>query len=387
MGQENFKMVAKTLFGLEEVLEKELMLLGARNVKTFNRGVSFEGDKGFMYKANLWLRTALRILKPIKSFTVKNDEQLYKAIFGMRWEEIIDVDGSFAIDATVNSDFFTHSQYAALRVKDAIVDRFRKEQGRRPNVDVKHPDVKINIHISNATCTVSLDSSGDSLHRRGYKTEINAAPISEVLAAGMILLSDWTGNTNFVDPMCGSGTILIEAAMIAHNIPANIHRKEFGFEGWKDYDADLFELITEKALDKEKNFYHKIIGYDIHYPTVVKARENTKNALFDDVIDIKKADFFDTERPEGPTLVMFNPPYGERMEVDIPVLYKNIGDTLKQYYQDTTAWLITSDMQGLKHVGLKTSRKIKLFNGKLETRFVKYELYGGTRKEKKQYKD
>ena len=387
MEQENFKMVAKTLFGLEEVLEKELMLLGARNVKTFNRGVSFEGDKGFMYKANLWLRTALRILKPIKSFTVKNDEQLYKAIFGIRWEEIIDVDGSFAIDATVNSDFFTHSQYAALRVKDAIVDRFRKEQGRRPNVDVKHPDVKINIHISNAICTVSLDSSGDSLHRRGYKTEVNAAPISEVLAAGMIMLSDWSGNSNFVDPMCGSGTILVEAAMIAHNIPANIHRKEFGFEGWKDYDSELFELITEKALDKEKNFYHKIIGYDIHYPTVSIARQNTKNALFDDVIDIKKANFFDTERPEGPTLIMFNPPYGERMEVDIPVLYKNIGDTLKQHYQDTEAWLITSDMQGLKHVGLKTSKKIKLFNGKLETRFVKYELYGGTKKEKKQYRD
>lgn len=387
MGQENFKMVAKTLFGLEEVLEKELMLLGARNVKPFNRGVAFEGDKGFMYKANLWLRTALRILKPIKTLTVKNDEQLYKAIFGIRWEEHIDVDGSFAIDSTVNSDFFTHSQYVALRVKDAIVDRFRKEEGRRPNVDVNHPDVKINIHISDATCTVSLDSSGESLHKRGYKTEVNAAPISEVLAAGMIYLSEWTGNTNFIDPMCGSGTILIEAAMIAHNIPPNIHRKEFGFEGWKDYDSDLFELITEKALDKEKNFYHKIIGYDMHYPTVTKARQNTTNALFDDVIDIKKANFFDTERPEGPTMIMFNPPYGERMEVNIPELYKNIGDTLKQHYTDTEAWLITSDMQGLKHVGLKTSKKIKLFNGKLETRFVKYELYGGTRKEKKQYRD
>ena len=384
MEKENFKMVAKTLFGLEEILEKELMLLGARNVEVFNRGVSFEGDKGFMYKSNLWLRTALRILKPIKTFTVKNEDQLYKAIFGKKWEEIIDVDGTFAIDSTVNSDFFNHSQYVALKSKDAIVDRFRKYEGKRPNVDVEHPNVRINIHISNEKCTVSLDSSGDSLHKRGYKTEINAAPINEVLAAGMILLSGWTGNTNFIDPMCGSGTILIEAAMIAQNIPANIHRKEFGFEGWKDYDSDLFELITEKALDKEKNFYHKILGYDIHYPTVTKARMNAKNALFDDLIDIKKSDFFDTEKPEGPTVIMFNPPYGERMEVNIPVLYKGIGDTLKQAYSGAEAWLITSDLQGLKHVGLKTSRKIKLYNGKLETRFVKYELYKGSKKEKKQ---
>ncbi|MEN8139117.1 MAG: THUMP domain-containing protein [Bacteroidota bacterium] len=383
MKQENYKMVAKTLFGLEEVLEKELMLLGARNVKAFNRGVSFEGDKGFMYKANLWLRTALRILKPIRTFKVNNEERLYKAIFGIAWEEIFDADSTFAIDSTVNSDYFTHSQYVALKSKDAIVDRFRKYAGKRPNVDVMHPNVRINIHISNDSCTVSLDSSGESLHKRGYKTEVNIAPINEVLAAGMILLSGWNGTSNFVDPMCGSGTILVEAAMIAQNIPANIHRKEFGFEGWKDFDQELLELITEKALDKEKGFYHKIIGYDIHYPTVSKARINIKNALFDDIIDIKKADFFETEKPDGPTLVMFNPPYGERIEAEIPELYGNIGDTLKKNYSGTEAWLITSDMQALKYVGLRTSRKIKLFNGKLETRFVKYELYQGSKKAKK----
>lgn len=381
--KENFKMLAKTLFGLEEVLEKELMLLGARNVKILNRGVSFEGDKGFMYKSNLWLRTALRILKPIKTFKVKNERQLYDHIFEMAWGEIFDSESTFAIDATINSDYFTHSQYVALKTKDAIVDNFRKHEDKRPNVDTKHPNVKINIHISNDLCTVSLDSSGESLHKRGYKTEINAAPISEVLAAGMILLSGWGGNSNFIDPMCGSGTILIEAAMIALNIPPNIHRKEFGFERWKDFDAELLELITEKALDKEKNFYHKIIGYDIHYPTVSKARLNVKNALFDDLIEVEKADFFDTERPEGPTLIMFNPPYGERMEVEIPKLYSSIGDTLKQGYSDTDAWIITSDMHGLKHVGLRTSKKIKLYNGKLETRFVKYEMYKGSKKQRK----
>ena len=382
MKDENFKMFAKTQFGLEEILEKELMLLGARNVKVINRGVSFEGDKGFMYKANLWLRTAIRILKPINTFKLNNEDQLYKGIFKIKWEEIFDSNGTFAVDATVNSENFNHSQYVALKTKDAIVDRFRKIADKRPNVDVKHPDVQINIHIDKNNCTVSLDSSGDSLHKRGYKTDINLAPINEVLAAGMILLSGWEGTTNFVDPMCGSGTILIEAAMIAHNIPASIHRKEFGFEGWKDYDKDLFELIVEKSLDKEKNFYHKIIGYDIHYPTVKKARINTQNALFDDVIDIQTADFFETEKPDGPTLVMFNPPYGERIEANIPELYGKIGDTLKQSYSGADAWLITSDIQGLKHVGLRTSRKIKLYNGKLETRFVKYQMYMGTKKVK-----
>lgn len=377
-------MIAKTLYGLEEVLEKELMVLGARNVKTIIRGVEFEGDKGFMYKANLWLRTALRILKPIKSFKVKNEEQLYKAVFAIEWEKILNSDSTFAIDATVNSDNFNHSQYVALKSKDAIVDRFRKIGENRPNVDTLHPNVRINIHISNDDCSVSLDSSGESLHKRSYKTEINAAPINEVLAAGMILLSGWNGNSNFVDPMCGSGTILVEAAMIAQNIPANIHRKEFGFEGWKDYDEELFDLIRDKSLDKEKNFYHKIIGYDIHYPTVEKARRNIKNALFDDLIDIRKADFFETEKPDGPTILIFNPPYGERIEAKIPELYGSIGDTLKKYYSGSEAWLITSDLQGLKHVGLRTSKKIKLFNGKLETRFVKYELYSGTKKVKKE---
>ncbi|MCK5824640.1 MAG: class I SAM-dependent RNA methyltransferase [Ichthyobacteriaceae bacterium] len=384
MGQQDYKMIAKTLFGLEEVLEKELMILGAKNVKTFNRGVEFEGDKGFMYKANLWLRTALRILKPINHFKVKNEDQLYRNISSIAWEDIFDVDSTFAIDATVMSDHFRHSQYAALRVKDAIVDRFKSIKDERPNVDTKHPNIRINIHISHDECTVSLDSSGDSLHKRGYKTEINIAPINEVLAAGMIKLSGWEGNTNFVDPMCGSGTILVEAAMIALNIPAGIHRKEFGFERWKDFDEDLFELIREKALDKEKTFHHKIIGYDIHYPTVTKAHINIENALFDDLIEVEKADFFDTEKPEGPTLVMFNPPYGERLEAETPVMYKSIGDTLKQGYQGADAWIISSDLQALKNVGLKTSRKVKLFNGKLETRFVKYEMYAGTKRTRRE---
>jgi putative N6-adenine-specific DNA methylase len=386
LDKKNFKMLAKTLFGLEEVLEKELMLLGAKNVKKLNRGVQFEGDNGFLYKANLWLRTALRILIPIKNFKIRNEDDLYKHVFNIEWEEIFDSNTTFAIDSTVNSENIRHSQFAALRVKDAIVDRFRKFSDKRPDVDVDRPNIRINLHISREDCTISLDSSGESLHKRGYKTEINAAPINEVLAAGMIMLTGWNGNSNFIDPMCGSGTILVEAAMIAMNIPANIHRKEFGFENWKNFDSDLFDLIRDKSLDKERNFYHQIIGYDIHFPTVSKARNNIANALLDDVIDVKKADFFETEKPDGPTLMVFNPPYGERIEAIIPKMYSNIGDTLKNNYQGAEAWLITSDLQGLKHVGLRPSRKIKLFNGKLETRFVKYEMYKGSKKAKYQNK-
>jgi putative N6-adenine-specific DNA methylase len=384
LNKKNFKMLAKTLFGLEEVLEKELMLLGGKNVKKINRGVEFEGDLGFLYKSNLWLRTALRILIPIKNFKIRNEDELYKQAFNIEWEEIFDSNTTFAIDSTVNSDNIRHSQYAALRVKDAIVDRFRKFSDKRPDVDVDRPNIRINLHISREDCTISLDSSGDSLHKRGYKTEINAAPINEVLAAGMIMLTGWNGNSNFIDPMCGSGTILVEAAMIAMNIPANIHRKEFGFENWKNFDSDLFDLIRDKSLDKERNFYHQIIGYDIHFPTVSKARNNIANALLDDVIDVKKADFFETEKPDGPTLMVFNPPYGERIEAIIPEMYSNIGNTLKNNYQGAEAWLITSDLQGLKHVGLRPSSKIKLFNGKLETRFVKYEMYKGSKKAKYQ---
>lgn len=379
-------MVAKTLYGLEELLASELRELGASSIEMGTRNVSFEGDTGFMYKANLCCRTAIKILKPITAFNVFKEEDLYKKVYNIPWENYMEAKGSLAVDATVFSKQFTHSQYIALKTKDAIVDRFRDREGERPDVDLDHPSLRINIHIDRNICTVSLDSSGASLHKRGYKTESTLAPINEVLAAGMIMLSGWKGQSNFLDPMCGSGTILAEAAMIACNIPPNLNRDEFGFETWPDFDVDLYELIEASALKKIRDFGFKIYGFDTDTVAVKKARQNIKNANLQDFIDISVQDFFSSKKEaEGPMFLVFNPPYDERLAVrDIEAFYGEIGNTLKRGYPGTQAWMITSNMEALKCVGLRPSKKIKLYNGKLESRFVRYEMYEGSRKASKQ---
>jgi putative N6-adenine-specific DNA methylase len=381
--EENFNMVAKTLFGFEDLLENELTQLGAQHVKKGVRNVSFYGDKGFMYKANLALRTAIKVLKPIHSFSVKNEKDLYDKIYAMDWTPYLKPTGTLAIDATIHSDLFTHSLFIAQKTKDAIVDKFRDTVGQRPDVDLKFPDLKVNVHIDRNHCTISLDSSGDSLHKRGYKTATNIAPINEVLAAGLIMLSGWDGQSDFMDPMCGSGTMLIEAAMIACNIPPNLMRKEFAFERWQDWDVDLFEKIEESLLGKTRDFHHKIIGYDKAPSAVTKTQENVKNAQLEDFIEVKHEDFFKTQKGGDQKLHMvFNPPYGERLNIDMEEFYKNIGDTLKQNYPGTDAWFITSNLDALKYVGLRPSRKIQLYNAKLEARLIKYVMYEGSKKGK-----
>ncbi|MET3047269.1 THUMP domain-containing class I SAM-dependent RNA methyltransferase [Flavobacterium covae] len=379
----NFKMVAKTLFGLEEVLAKELQVLGAQKIEIGTRMVSFLGDKGFMYKANLALRTALKILKPIHQFRVYNESSLYKGIQQIDWAQYFGANQTFVIDTTVNSEYFNHSQFVALKCKDAIVDQFKEKLGHRPSIDKERPDIRINVHIDRENCSVSLDSSGDSLHHRGYKTATNIAPINEVLAAGILLLSGWDGSCHFMDPMCGSGTILAEAAMIACNIPANINRKEFAFEKWNDWDNDLFDKIMDSLLNKTKEFHYKIIGYDKAPSAVMKARTNITQANLDEYIIIREQNFFETKKTlEGPLHMVFNPPYGERLDIHLERFYREIGDTLKQGYPNTHAWFITGNIDALKFVGLKPSRKIKLFNGKLETRLAKFEMYEGSKKGK-----
>ena len=382
----NFKMLAKTMHGLEPILARELRNLGAAHVKEGIRNVTFEGDKGFMYKANMALRTAIRILKPYKSFKVRNEQDLYDQIQKIHWEEFLFTDKTFAINSTVSNSTFTHSHYVSLKTKDAIVDYFRDKYGKRPSIDLKHPDLYINIHIQNNFCTVSFDSSGESLHKRGYRDRTNIAQINEALAAGLILLAGYDGTQNLIDPMCGSGTILIEAAMIAVNFPPNLNRNEFAFEKWSDFDVALFEKIQDSLIAKIRDTSAKILGYDKAPSAVRKAQDNIKNADFSEFVSVEKQDFFTSRLPfeDEKTLVLFNPPYGERLQVDIPVFYGKIGDTLKQGYSGVDAWLITSDFQhGLKKVGLRTSKKIQLYNGALECRFVKYEMYRGTRKEKK----
>lgn len=382
----DFKMVATTIAGLEGVLADELRKLGAREVKEGVRSVEFRGDKGFLYKANIALRTAIRILKPIKRSKIFDEEDLYEAIQRVKWDRFLDVDGTFAIDAVVNSrNFTTNSHYIALKSKDAIADYFTHKFNKRPNVDLKYPDVKVHVHIHKEWLTISLDSSGQSLHKRGYRSATNIAPINEVLAAGLILLSGYKGDENFIDPMCGSGTILIEAAMIANNIPANINRKHFAFENWKDYDEDLYFIIQDSLLKKIKSSHFKIMGFDKAPSAVKKARQNIINANLEEFIGVHHVNFFNSKKEVfGRTTILFNPPYGERLNIDVKEFYKSIGDTLKHNYSNSTAWLITSDIQALKFVGLRTSRRIPIKNADLDCRFVKYELYEGSKKASKQ---
>lgn len=376
-------MVAKTLYGFEELLAKELRDLGAMNVKSGVRNVAFEGDTGFMYKANLCLRTAIKIIKPIHSFYVRDENDLYKKIYAMDWTQYLSIDTTFAIDATVNSENFTHALYVSQKTKDAIVDKFRDLEGQRPNVDVKFPDLRINIHIQKDQCNVSLDSSGASLHHRGYRTATNIAPINEVLAAGLLLLSGWNGQCDFLDPMCGSGTMLTEAAMIACNIPANINRKGFAFEKWDDFDEELYAKIIKSSLNKTREFHFKIVGYDKAPSAVQKAKENVENANLSEYIEIEQKNFFDSTKYTDKHLHMvFNPPYGERLNIEMEEFYTAIGNTLKRKYPGTDAWFITSNLEALKFVGLRPSRKIKVFNSHLESKFVKYVMYEGSKKAK-----
>ena len=380
---ENFKMIAKTFFGFEEILAKELQQLGAQEVEIGTRAVSFKGDKGFMYKANLSLRTALKILKPIYYFKAINDQNLYKGIHGIDWSKYIGENQTFVIDTTIHSDNFKHSQFVSQKAKDAIVDQFREKTGQRPSIDKDFPDLRINIHIDRDQVSVALDTSGASLHHRGYRTATNIAPINEVLAAGMLLLSGWEGSSDFLDPMCGSGTLLAEAAMIACNIPANINRKEFAFEKWNDWDNDLFDQIIDALMKRTKEFHHTIIGYDKAPSAVQKAKDNIRNANLDDYVSIIQGDFFESKKENiGPLHMVFNPPYGERLNIELERFYREIGDTLKNNYPNTNAWFITANLEALKFVGLRPSRKIKLFNGSLEARLVKYEMYEGSRKGK-----
>ncbi|MGY8946709.1 MAG: THUMP domain-containing class I SAM-dependent RNA methyltransferase [Flavobacteriales bacterium] len=383
----DFKIIAKTFFGFESILADELLKLGAKKIEIGVRNVSFYGDIGFLYKANLSLRTAIRILKPIKTFQINDEKDLYSSVFNFNWEDYISIDNSFSIESVLNTDFFSHTLYVSQRVKDGIVDRFRKLFGKRPNVDLEDPDIKINIHISQNTCTISLDSSGKPLNQRGYRSQTNIAPINEVLAAGIVILSNWDCESDLLDPMCGSGTLLIEAAMYATNYPVNIKRNGFLFQNWNDWDSDLFEMIKTSVLNKVKSFDYKIIGYDKAPSAVLKCKQNILNSGFEDIIEVCENDFFNTKKTNDQFLhLLFNPPYGERLKIDIQLFYKQIGDTLKSNYANSNAWFITSSLEALKYVGLRPSRKIKLYNGKLESRLAKYEIYSGSKKTHKQSK-
>ncbi|NVO20102.1 MAG: hypothetical protein HXX13_10400 [Bacteroidetes bacterium] len=382
---EGTRFIAKTIAGLEEVLAQELTSLGGTGVEILNRAVGFYGDKRLLYKSNYCSRTALRILSPLFSFQMADEDDLYTNLFEYPWEELMGVTQTLAIDSVVSDSELTHSHYVALRSKDAVVDRFREKfNGRRPSVDIDDPDFRINIHIFGNVCDVSLDSSGTSLHKRGYRVSNAEAPMSEVLAAGLILLSGWNKKSHFIDPMCGSGTLLIEAALIANNFPPGLYRKSFGFMRWKDFDQQIWDEVIAEAEDQQTEFEFQIIGNDIAAKNLAAARVNVKSARLHKDIHLQVGPFSEMARPEGePGMIIINPPYGERIRTnDIIGLYKEIGDTLKKNFSGYKAWVISSDQYALKSVGLKASRKDIIWNGPLECRFAGFDLYEGTRKQK-----
>jgi putative N6-adenine-specific DNA methylase len=376
-----YNLIAKTFHGLEGLLAEELTNLGADNIQIGNRMVSFTGDKRMMYRANFCLRTAIRILKPIKRFKANTADEVYNAIREIKWEDYLTLKTSFAVDSVVYSQEFRHSKFVAYKVKDAICDYFREKTGERPNICVANPDLQLHIHISENECTLALDSSGESLHRRGYRQESVAAPLNEVLAAGILMMAGWKGETDFIDPMCGSGTLPIEAALIARNMAPGIFRKEYAFEKWPDFDKELFESIYDDD-SQEREFTHKIYGYDVDPKAVGIALRNVKAAGLSNDIEIRMQDFKQFTQPKEKSIIVTNPPYGERISSpDLLGLYKMIGEKLKHQFVDNEAYILSYREECFESIGLKPSIKTPLFNGALECELRKYQIFSGKYKE------
>lgn len=386
--QKEFEMVAKTMYGLEDVLAKEVKELGGKGVQKMTRAVSFKGDITTLYRVNYASRTALCVLKPIMNFSAKNEKELYDNIYQFAWEKLFNPDGTLLIDSSVSSNIFRHSLYVSQKTKDAICDRFRKMFLRRPSVDKIDPDIRIDIHISETNVVVSLNSSGDSLFKRGYRKSTGQAPLNEVTAAGLIQLSGWKKDCSFYDPMCGSGTIAIEAAMFANNIPAGYYRKNYAFKKWADYNSVLWKLVKEEEDRKISEFDYQIWASDISGEAIEMATENINHARLQYDINLFREPMEEGKKPEGKCIVITNPPYGERLAVeDIVALYERMGDTFKEKYTDCEAYVLSSDIFALKKIGLKPSRKIQVYNGKLECRLFKFEIYAGSHKGKYQNKE
>lgn len=378
------QITGKTLSGLEPVLTEELKALGAENIQPGLRAVSFTGNLEMLYKANLWCRAALRFLVKIDGFTARDTDELYENAKRFPWENYMGIDDTFAVDAVCIKSVINHTQYAALKVKDAIADRFREKLKRRPDVNTIAPDFKINVHISSDYCTLSLDSSGDSLHRRGYRTGRHEAPMSEVLAAGLLLLSGWDKKTWLHDPMCGSGTFLTEAALIATNTAPGLYRRGFTFQEWKDYDDQIFARLKQEAKEQIQPLTTKITGSDNSSVSMLLATENIESCGFESGIEVQRKSFESLPAPDEPCFIVMNPPYGERLKPDeLNSLYAMIGTKLKKDYAGCQAWILSPNVEAMKHVGLKPSKKFTVFNGPLECKFVGYSMFKGSLKEHK----
>ncbi len=387
--REKFQMIAKTMQGLEDVLADELREMGATDIELLSRAVSFRGDMHTLYRANYTCRTALAILKPFAEFDANDTDELYDKVYQIKWEKLMDVDCTFMIDSATSGDIFTHSYYVALRTKDAIVDRFRRNFGQRPSVDTENADYKFNIHIRDNHVTLLINSSGDSLHKRGYRQAVGVAPINEVLAAGMLKLTGWQCDCNFMDPMCGSGTLLIEAAMMANNIPAQYYRNgRFAFTRWKEFNLGEWKRVKQEEDRKigSNDFEYEIWGNDIDMGVLEQCEKNLQYAKLHKDVMLYNGSFENQEPPEGRTIIVTNPPYGERIKVDdLNAMYEKLGDTFKRLYGERCeVGLITSNFEAMKHIGLFSSKKIPLVNGSLDCRFLQFKLYEGSKKASKQ---
>ncbi len=379
---EDSQMLAKTFFGMEEVLADELRKLGAKNVTKLNRAVSFVGDLGFLYKANFCLRTALSISVPLFDFRFFNEDKYYKKVKSFDWTSLFSVDQTFVVNVVADELSFSNTHFAALLTKDAIADCFREKLDKRPNVDKENPDIKIFVYVKDKEATVYLDSSGAPLFKRGYKTEAFKAPINEVMAAGLIKLSGWHGRGNLLDPMCGSGTILCEAAMLSCNIPAGINRKTYGFMNWENFDEELWSTIRGAAIDKIQDMPCKIYGFDNDPDAIRQTKQNLGNLFLEDKVEVLEMDFLESDSNDENFFIICNPPYNKRIVVDIEAFYGEIGNTLKNYYQGSTAWFISPETSIVKNIGLKPDKKIDLFQGKIPCKFVGYSMYSGSKKRK-----
>jgi putative N6-adenine-specific DNA methylase len=379
-------LVVSCHYGFEELLAEELSALGFEQINLHNRSVTCTGTLEMVYRANYCCRLALRVLIKIASFEAPDSNTLYEEVYDLPWEQLIDADAKIAINSICNQSQFDNTMFVSMRAKDAIADFFRHRTGIRPSVDNDNPDLRVQVHIFKEQATVLLDSSGDSLHMRGYRTAVNKAPISEVLAAGLIIKSGWTPDQAFYDPMCGSGTFLIEAAMMSTNTPAGFYRKGFGFERWKGFDRALFEHVVAEACSKRKLLTKCVIeGSDSARKSLSISRDNIKFAGLSGLIKTSLADFETAPAPEEPGTIIINPPYGGRFDKDdVEVLYQRIGDTLKKNYKGHTAWIITANREAVKHIGLHATKKFIVFNGQLECRFLRYDIYEGSKKAKHQ---
>lgn len=383
MTETTTEFIAKTFAGTEELLAGELAATGATDIRILKRAVAFSGNTAHLYRANYVCRTALRILKPIFIFEIATEEDLYKQIYSLAWEKIFSLEQTFAIDSFVHESVLTHSLYVSLKAKDAIADHFRDQTGKRPSVDTSNPDIRINLHLAANKCTLSLDSSGESLHKRGYRVAQGPAPISEALAAALIMFSGWNGQCNFYDPMCGSGTLLTEAAMIAQKIPAGYYRDKFGFMNWNDFDSELWEKIKDEENANICESECEIHGSDNSQPALENALKNITNARLHRDIELHHAAMADFDFAAGPGMIIMNPPYGERMqEDDLIALYQSIGDTLKKKCSGYDAWIISSGLDAFKFIGLRPAKKMTLYNGPLECRYACFSVYEGSKKSK-----